>query len=226
MKPILFVVAASMLLGAAGPVPPAYPRQDDAGVPLREQLEGLDPGPRIAYLRYLIEGGRGDAEVFFYLGLAFHESDEPDSALHYYRRATEVSPDFFKAYVNMGVLYDDRGRLGDAVKMYESAIAANREDVLAHAHVAYVLYRLKNYGRAWEYLERALAIDPDHPQPHFYLAIFFWDSGMLREALAEWERVIELEPDGMLADRAREHIVLLRRAFTEPPRSGETTPQR
>ncbi len=195
-------------------------------IPLRVQLEGLAPGPRIAYLRYLLEQGTVDPEIYFQLGVAFHETDEPDSAIRYYRKAASISPEYSKAYVNIGVLYDDQGKSAEALEMFEKGIAANPNDVLAHAHAAFIRFLFKDYTTAREHISRALEIDPNDPQAHFYLAIFFWESTMYREALIEWERVIALDPETFLARKAQENIVLLQKALNAPPGSGRWQPKR
>ena len=193
-------------------------------VPLAKELEGLAPEPRIAYLRHLASSRPGDAEVFFQLGVAFHETGEGDSALHYYERALELDPSLSKVYVNMGVLHDGRGEFERALGMFERAIEINPEDLLAHTHAALALLEHKRYEESWKYLGRALEIGPRDPQPRFILAIFFWESGMFREALAEWETVIELAPGTSLAGQAEKNIALLQRALTESSSGGRPLP--
>jgi tetratricopeptide (TPR) repeat protein len=194
-------------------------------VPLRVQLEGLAPAPRIAYLRYLLGQGSEEAEVYFQLGVAFHESDLPDSAIRYYSRAAAESDEYSKAFVNIGVIYDEQGKSAQALEMFEKGMRVNPDDVLAHAHAAFTRFLFKDYTTAWEYLSRALEIDPDDPQAHFYLAIFFWESRMYREALVEWERVTALDTEGFLARKAQENIVLLQKALNAPSSTGGWKPK-
>jgi tetratricopeptide (TPR) repeat protein len=182
-------------------------------VPLGVQLEGLAPEARITYLRFLLRSGRVEAEIYFQLGVAFHEIAEPDSAESYYMKALETSPDLSKAYVNLAVLYDGQGKKAEALGKFEQAISANPEDLLALSHAALMHFQFNRYDRASEYISRALATDPSDPQPHFYLAIFFWESGMYREAMREWQTVVDLDPDGQLARSARENITLVQNAM-------------
>jgi cytochrome c-type biogenesis protein CcmH/NrfG len=71
-------------------------------------------------------------------------------------------------------------------------------------------------------MAKALAIDSLDPQPHYYLAIFFWESGMFRESLVEWEKVVSCAPGSDLAGKARENIAILQQALLAPP--GESVP--
>ncbi len=182
-------------------------------IPLGVQLEGLAPDARITYLRYLLGSGRKDAEVYFQLGVAFHEADEPDSAETYYLKAIEASPDLSKAYVNLAVLYDGRGRKTAALAKFDEAVAINPEDLLALSHASLMHFQMKHYERSSDYIRRAIAVDPSHPQPHFYLAIFFWESGMYREAIREWQTVMDLDPNSALAASSSKNITLVQNAM-------------
>jgi len=194
-------------------------------IPLAEQLEGLGPKPKIAYLRHLMENSGGGPELFFQIGLAFHESDMADSALYYYEKAVKADSGMFKAYVNMGVIHDNRGNVLPATKSYGKALQIKPGDVLANSHLALLLYEGKDYQRAMRHLDIALRNGPDNPQPHFYMAIFFWDSMMYREAIREWEKVIQLAESDYLAEKARQSIDMVRRAMMNPGLSGGAPPE-
>ncbi len=195
-------------------------------IPLSQQLEGLQPLPRLAYLRHLIKQGRADADVMFQTAVAFHELNRIDSALYYYDRAIAIDPNNFKSHVNKGVLYDDEGDYANAIKSFATAATLNPDDVLAHSHLAFLLHQNGDHRAAWDHLHSALVIDPGHPQPHFYLAVFFWEARIFREAMREWEMVMDLEPDGFLAVKARDNIMMLQAALESPSPEGDWHPER
>lgn len=221
IRPLTICLLLAILLPASAPAgtPRAAPAAQDS---LGRVLEGLAPGPRIAYLTYLLGTRKDDPEIYFQLGVAFHEGERPDSALYYYAKAAALSPRFSKAYVNMGVIFDGQNKRVEALAMFEKAVEANPNDLLAHAHAAYALFGAGEYEAAEAHLSKALAIDSLDPQPHFYLAIFFWESGMFRESLVEWEKVVSYAPGSDLAERARENIAILQQALLAP--AGEEAP--
>ncbi|MCK4550246.1 MAG: tetratricopeptide repeat protein [Candidatus Krumholzibacteria bacterium] len=200
--------------------------QNVGEIPLSQQLEGLQPLPRLAYLHHLMKQGRADADVMFQTAVAFHELGRIDSALHYYDRVIAIDPNNFKSHVNKGVLYDDEGDYASAIKSFATAATLNPDDVLAHSHLAFLLHQNGDHRAAWDHLHSALVIDPAHPQPHFYLAVFFWEAKIFREAMREWETVMDLEPDGFLAVKARDNIVMLQKALESPSPEGDWHPER
>jgi tetratricopeptide (TPR) repeat protein len=181
--------------------------------PLDQQLDGLTPKPRIAYLKYLIKEKGGDPDIYFHLGLAFQEQMEGDSAIFYYEKAIAEDSVMFKAFANMGVLHDNMGNYLGAIRNYRKAIELQPGAVLPNSHIAHLYYRMDNYETAIEYLTKALKNNPEHPQPHFYLAIFFWDSLMYQEAINEWEMVIKLAPEDYLAQKAKENIAMVKKVM-------------
>jgi tetratricopeptide (TPR) repeat protein len=216
----LLILTILVLFAPAGALPQTASTTDQ--VPLAKALEGLAPGPRIAYLEYLLKAGSTDPEVYFQLGVAFYDGEKPDSALIYYAKAAALAPGLSKAYVNMGVLLDAQHRPQEALSMFEKGIEANPRDLLAHAHAAYLLFDDAQYETAWSHLSKAIAIDSLHPQPHYYLAIFFWKCGMFRESLVEWENVVRLAPGSEIAKKAEENITVLQEALSGP--AGEVVP--
>ena len=189
-------IAAVAIMIAIGIAPGIEGGVDEGGLSLAVQLDGLPPEARIAYLKYLISQGREDAEVSFQLAVSFHESGQADSAITWYDTTVKRAVDLAP------------------------------DNLLANSHLAFMLFRRREFESAWEYLSHALAIDPDHPQPHFYLAIFFWENRMYKEALEEWEKVTALDPDSYLGKKAEENIVILQKALNATTIEGRWDPER
>jgi len=53
--------------------------------------------------------------------------------------------------------------------------------------------------------ERVVRFQPDHVGARYHLGLALARERRYREAIAEWERVIALEPSGPLAHQARAH---------------------
>jgi cytochrome c-type biogenesis protein CcmH/NrfG len=60
-------------------------------------------------------------------------------------------------------------------------------------------------GDARSALERVVRFEPDHAGARYYLGLALARERRYREAVAEFDRVIALEPSGPLAQQARAH---------------------
>ncbi|MEX1001492.1 MAG: tetratricopeptide repeat protein [Crocinitomicaceae bacterium] len=58
-------------------------------------------------------------------------TEELDSAVHYFSIATDLDPNFYQAYNNLGLAYEKQGDLENAKKYYQKAIAINPDFQLA-----------------------------------------------------------------------------------------------
>ena len=64
--------------------------------------------------------------------------------------------------------------------------------------------------QALESFTRALEANPRSQLAHYNLAILFADSGIYREAIAEWQAAVEIDPDSDLGTRSRDNIEIIR----------------
>ncbi len=54
-----------------------------------------------------------------------------DSAIYYFTKATDLDPEYFQAYNNLGLAYETKGDLDNAKKSYQLAVEANPDFQLA-----------------------------------------------------------------------------------------------
>jgi tetratricopeptide (TPR) repeat protein len=63
------------------------------------------------------------ADGYFHLGsLAQFSFNQPDSAMFFYKKAIKVNPQHIPSYHNMGLLYEDRNDLSNALFSYAKAL--------------------------------------------------------------------------------------------------------
>jgi tetratricopeptide (TPR) repeat protein len=198
------MVAASL---AVLPRPQAGEADPLAELPGR--LERMAPLEQIAYLDSLLESGLEDARIHFFLGNSYFAAEQPDSAIAQYHRAVDLDEDYAKAFVNMGIVYDSRRKRQQARTAYSRAIQINPEDVLAYCHLGYNYYVSGEHDTAMDYYSHALDIDPNSAQAHYNMGLAFANAKIFKEALVEWRKVVELDPDGSLGKMASENVDLI-----------------
>jgi len=159
---------------------------------LGQYAEGL------ADLDAAVAGDPADFRVHVYQGLFHERFSEYEEAARCYRRATELKPDSFIAWNNLGaelMLLQD----------YEQAAAALRraleieEDATAWSNLGTALYGLGRIEESLSPFERAVGMEPDNPRWHGNLGDAQLALGRESEARGSYERA---------AARAHERVTL------------------
>jgi tetratricopeptide (TPR) repeat protein len=181
----------------------------------------MPPAAQIDTLRGLVAADTADAQLRFHFGNAYYsfaaglESSAPakpaylDSAEAEYARAVGIDSTMSKAWVNLGLAYQEHGKPSDARRALETAVHVNPDDVLAYCHLGYLSHVTGNLAEAMRQYQRALAIDPDSPQAHYNLGLAFAEAKIFQEALREWERVVKNDPGGDLGKTAAENVRII-----------------
>ena len=105
---------------------------------------------------------------------------------------------------NACLVLGDNDRLSDALvglAVVEPAVAKN-----GLLKLAFEAYDANQTAKAKERFLKALAVDPNQPLAHYYLALVLVNEGNTAEARMHLERFIALAPSGKEADTAREML--------------------
>ena len=132
------------------------------------------------------------AEDWFEKGVAL-ESGDPETARQAYERAIAADPALLDAYVNLGSLLHEAGRLAQAERVYRDAITACGNDPAVLSNLGVLLDDLKRKKEAMEAYEAALRGDPDLADCHYNLALLCKELEKPREAIrhmAEYRRLV------------------------------------
>jgi adenylate cyclase len=116
-------------------------------------------------------------EAFYLYAYACRDSGDTEGAARMYRRAAELAPDDFRTAFMLSQMLRDLGRDAEfreaaaiGLERAERALAAHPGISLPAAIGASTLAALGERGRALEWAQRALAIDPDDPLTQYNVA--------------------------------------------------------
>lgn len=112
----------------------------------------------------------------------------------FYEDAARKSPGRASVHYDLGKLYRDAGRAGDAVREYRAAIAIKGDYAEAHANLGNVYLDSGLVQEAVREYSAALSIDPADAKTRANLGNAYSALGMLNEAGAEFMRAIEIDP--------------------------------
>lgn len=133
-------------------------------------------------------------------------------------RRAKADPGNANIRVELGDVYMDARRFDLAIPWYEGALQINPRDINASTDLAVCYYSTNQIDRALAQIDKSLAIDPAHVKTLFNQGVIrAWGREDLTGAIASWERVVALDPNGEEGRRAKAAIETLR---SHPPVAG------
>ncbi|MDE6345763.1 MAG: tetratricopeptide repeat protein [Muribaculaceae bacterium] len=138
----------------------------------------------------------------------FYSGDEQtDSAAVYYAKAIEINPRNTLACNNFAYhlsASDDPELLDRANELSFATLAEEPDNPIYIDTYAWILFKQKDYKRAKDYIDRALANSTEENLSAEYYThagdIYFWNQ-MPDEAVEFWKKALELDPDNELLAR-------------------------
>ncbi|MCP3940188.1 MAG: tetratricopeptide repeat protein [Desulfobacteraceae bacterium] len=105
------------------------------------------------------------------------------------------NPDNVKSWTQLGNLFFDNHRFGDAIEAYQKSLALNPGDPGVLTDMGVMYRRNKNPKKAIESFERAIAVRPDFETARFNKGIVLMhDMDDLTGGIRAWESLVELNP--------------------------------
>ena len=136
-----------------------------------------------------------DAENLFYLGNAFYEKKDHESAEKCYRKSSEFNPDNAAAHYNLGILLQDMERYGEAKEEYREAIRADPDNAAAHYNLGILLKDLERYDEAEKEYREAIRANPDDAIAHYNMGVLLDDLRRYDGAEEEYREAMRADPD-------------------------------
>lgn len=118
-------------------------------------------------------------------------------------RAGSDKPEWLR--VN-GVVALMGGRNDAAVESFESALAAQPNDIDLKVDLAAAYFERSNYNRALDLLNQVLANDPRNRVALFDRALVLQTEGNMEQAIGDWRHYLELDSTSAWAQEARQKL--------------------
>ena len=99
--------------------------------------------------------------------------------------------------------FAQRGDFGRSVRSYKAALQAMPDGLAAHLGLGNAYYELDSLDAALKHLERARALAPKDPQVYVLLGAAYQSRERTTDAVAAYERYLQLAPDGKFARDVR-----------------------
>ena len=128
-----------------------------------------------------------DAQTWFDRGVAL-ERDDAEAARRAYEQAIVADPALLDAYINLGRLLHEAGRLAKAEEVYREAMKALGSDPVLLYNLGVLLDDMERQSEAAEAYETALRRDPGLADCHYNLGLLYEKLGKPKEAIRHMAR--------------------------------------
>ena len=164
------------------------------------------------------------------LALLYQRLERPKDAVAAYERAIARDPAQMQPRLGLAALHDQSGRREDAIRSYEAILKLEPEFVVAKNNLAYLLADRpspapKDLDRALQLAREAESAVPDNAEIRETLGWVHLKRKSFPEAIAAYNRAIEVYPAGAKRAVARYHLALAyeRTGDTQQARSALQT---
>ena len=125
-------------------------------------------------------------------GQTLAAQDRWDLAVHAFRRATRLRPDYAEAWAYLGEAYQHIDRQAEARSTLEQALTLDPDSLAANAFTAIYWQRQGDLEQARRYLKRAARLESRNPALQIYLGELWVQEGELDTARLYYQNAIDL----------------------------------
>ncbi len=159
----------------------------------------------ISYGAKLQPAAINDAWAAYRIGESYYLLDHADSALPWYKRATEIwkyAMDFQNKY---GICLLSLNKIAEAQQVFEFVTSENPNHVSAHTNLGYIFMQQGNNAMSYDHLLRAEQLNPDYEQNLVNLAVWYHNNQQPDKAKKKLLHLLRKHPGNeraraMLAD--------------------------
>jgi Flp pilus assembly protein TadD len=126
------------------------------------------------------------------MGVLLGNSNQDSEAIEHFRLATRLDPDYARAHINLGRMLADTQNVEEAIREMEQAVQLEPKRADLQCELGMLLGKNQQNEAAVEHFQSALTLDPNFAQAYFNLAASLALLNRPTEAIAAYERSIEV----------------------------------
>jgi len=156
-----------------------------------------------------------NAEINFNIASTYEKLKDQDKALEYYKKAGELKPDFYDAWLAVADIYGQRKSWADAAAAMKKAVDLKATDPIALLNYAVYAQNSGDLDGAEAAYRKTLELDPGKALAHYQLGLIEVNKGQNDAAIAHFEKFLELAPTDPQADAAKTVVEALKQKKTQ-----------
>jgi tetratricopeptide (TPR) repeat protein len=139
----------------------------------------------------VVKKSPGNPRGLMNYGLALMAKGQLVEAQSYYEKALSIWPSWFYAHINMGIVLNSQGKLEEAEKYYANAMNYGKHSPEPFYFYGRYLYEHERYNESKEYLEKGLALSPQHGPIKTYLDLLVGLADMDENSIKKMQEMAE-----------------------------------
>ncbi len=110
-----------------------------------------------------------------------------------FKKAVDMSNNFGLAIYNLGVVYDQQGKLTDAIKQLEKIAPYNNDQPNLLFELGLLYYRNGEKDKAFSTLQQVLLLQPNYSNASWYLALIYEERKDVPNAIIQLKNILAIE---------------------------------
>jgi tetratricopeptide (TPR) repeat protein len=164
----------------------------------------------LQHLERVIEIDPSYTDALNNLGTYYHRAGKYDQSIRYFKKVTDLDPDFYGGWVNLAGSLLAVGRFQDALEANLRAYSVRPNECMVISQIALNYYYLHDLSEAGKYFKKVLTLDPlSAVSPHLYLAHIALAEKNQAEAVDCIKEFLEIHPNAPEAPHLRETLAAL-----------------
>lgn len=165
-------------------------------------METGDTTAAIRSMQNALDQDQDYYEAAVQLGILLSATDNP-LAEQYYNAALSIDPNRDAAYYLLGMHYQEKEAMPEALRTYEKLMVVNSGFKEAYYNTGYIyLVHYKDFQKAIDFFSQALDLDPRYVDAWYNRGFAYELSGEYQQARREYQKVLEISPNYDLAVEA------------------------
>jgi Flp pilus assembly protein TadD len=112
-----------------------------------------------------------------------------------WKDAAQKSPHKSRPHHGLGLAYDDKGMLDEAITELKQSLAIKPNQANAHSNLGAAYDKKGMFDEAIFEYKKALAIKPNSAEVHNNLGLTYENKGMFDEAIFEYKKALTIKPN-------------------------------
>ncbi len=150
-----------------------------------------NPARQKEILEKLVAAYPNDERAHFTVGGYYFGQQDFNQAIHHYKQATEIAPDYSTAFNILGYAYRQNEAYSDAENAFKKYIELIPNDPNPYDSYAELLLKMGRFDEAITQYNKALAIQSNFVNSHFGIAAALTYKGKPSEAQAELQKMTD-----------------------------------